>query len=59
MAKAVEENWASLLAGLVVTRDGHCVPCKYIEIVEASHPVPYVCGMRAAERIRSLVATTS
>jgi glycerate 2-kinase len=55
MAKAVEENWPGPLTGLVVTRDGHSVPCERIEIVEASHPVPDGRGLRAAERIRGLV----
>ena len=55
MAKAVEENWPGPLTGLVVTRDGHSVPCSRIEIVEASHPVPDARGLRAAERIRGLV----
>src|SRR5215469_16920772 len=55
MAKAVEETWRGLLTGLVVTRDGHSVPCKHIEIMEASHPVPDARGLRAAERIRALV----
>jgi glycerate 2-kinase len=55
MAKAVEDNWPGALAGLVVTRDGHSVPCSRIEIVEASHPVPDARGLQAAERIRALV----
>ena len=55
MAKAVEDNWPGPLTGLVVTRDGHSVPCSRIEIVEASHPVPDERGLRAAERIHALV----
>src|SRR6516164_694545 len=55
MAKAVEENWPGPLAGLIVTRDGHSVPCSRIEIVEASHPVPDARGLAAAQRIRSLI----
>jgi glycerate 2-kinase len=55
MAKAVEDNWAGPLSGLVVTRDGHSVHCDRIEIVEASHPVPDARGLKAAERICSLV----
>jgi len=51
MAKAVEENWDGPLEGLVVTRYGHNAPCKHIEIVEASHPVPDAAGMDAAARI--------
>jgi len=53
MAKAVEDHWpaAAPLSGLVVTRYGHGVPCKRIEIVEASHPVPDTAGTEAARRI--------
>jgi glycerate 2-kinase len=54
MAKAVEENWPGNLEGLVVTRDGHKVPCERIEIVEASHPVPDQRGEAAARRILAL-----
>ena len=55
MAKALEDSWLGPLKGLIVTRDHHSVPCKRIEIVEASHPVPDARGMRAAERIRAMV----
>jgi len=51
MARAVEQHWPGPLGGLVVTRYGHGVPCKRIEVVEASHPVPDAAGARAAERI--------
>lgn len=54
MAKAVEDHWAGPLEGLVVTRYGHGVPCRRIEIVEASHPVPDERGFAAAERILAL-----
>ena len=40
MAEAVEKNWHGPLAGYVVTRYGHCAPCKQIQIAEASHPTP-------------------
>jgi hydroxypyruvate reductase len=55
MAAALEQHWAEELSGLVVTRYGHAVPCRRIEIVEASHPVPDAAGRDAAERILSLV----
>jgi hydroxypyruvate reductase len=38
-----------------VTRYGYAVPCAHIEIVEASHPVPDVAGLIAAERMLQLV----
>jgi hydroxypyruvate reductase len=57
MAKAVEDNWSGALSGLVVTRYGHAVPCKRIEIVEASHPVPDQHGEDAARRMLALAET--
>ncbi len=54
MAQAVEAHWDGPLEGLVVTRTGHGVPCRRIEIVEASHPVPDSRGRDAARRILAL-----
>ncbi|PHS78726.1 MAG: glycerate kinase [Rhodospirillaceae bacterium] len=59
MAAAVEDNWPSdskdKLEGLVVTRYGHSVPTQYIEVLEASHPVPDQAGRDASERILKAV----
>ena len=55
MAKAVEAHWPGPLEGLVVTRYGHAVPCRRIEIVEAAHPVPDAAGLDAARRMLDLV----
>jgi glycerate 2-kinase len=55
MAQAVEENWPGDISGLVVTRYGHRVPCRRIEVVEASHPVPDAAGSEAAARILAMV----
>jgi glycerate 2-kinase len=55
MAKAVEDHWDGELSGLVVTRYGHNVATKRIEVVEAAHPVPDAAGRAAAERILKLV----
>ncbi|GEO39281.1 hydroxypyruvate reductase [Skermanella aerolata] len=54
MAKAVEDHWPGPIEGLVITRYGHAVPCRHIEIVEASHPVPDAAGHAAAQRILEL-----
>jgi glycerate 2-kinase len=54
MARAVETRWPDPLEGLVLTRYGHAVPCRRIEVVEAGHPVPDIAGMQAAERILAL-----
>ena len=55
MAATVEAHWPGPLSGLVVTRDGHSVPCRRIEVVEASHPVPDARGREAAGRILAAV----
>ncbi len=55
MAKAVEDHWPGPLAGLVVTRYGHAVPCRRIEVVEAAHPVPDQAGQAAAQRMLDLI----
>src|ERR1035437_5094390 len=55
MARALEDHWPGPLEGIVVTRYGYEVPCQRIEIVQAAHPVPDAAGLRAAERIFSLV----
>ncbi len=56
MAKAVEDHMPEPLSGLVVTRYGHAVPCRSIEIVEAAHPVPDAAGAAAARRLFDLVS---
>jgi glycerate 2-kinase len=38
MAAAVEAHWNGPLEGLVVTRYGHGVPCRYIEVIECRPP---------------------
>jgi hydroxypyruvate reductase len=55
MAKAVEDHWPGPIAGLVVTRYGHGVDCKQIEVIEAAHPVPDEAGRQAARRILQMV----
>ncbi len=50
MARAVEAHYGAPLEGLVVTRYGHALPTQWIEVVEASHPVPDAAGLEAAQR---------
>ncbi|MGH7088287.1 MAG: glycerate kinase type-2 family protein, partial [Stellaceae bacterium] len=55
MACAVEDHWPGELSGLVVTRYGHKMPCRRIEVIEAGHPVPDLAGTEAADRILAAV----
>jgi glycerate 2-kinase len=55
MAAAVEEHFGAPLNGLVVTRYGHAVKTRSIEIVEAAHPLPDKSGRVAAARMLDMV----
>ncbi len=55
MAQVLEKSWDGPLSGLIVTRYGHAVPCKQIEIVEAAHPVPDDAGTNGARRMLAMV----
>lgn len=56
MAEAVEAAWGPC-EGLVITRYGYARPCKGIEIVEASHPVPDMAGQVATSRMLDLLSS--
>lgn len=52
MAAALEDAWPDVaLEGTVVTRYGHAVPTRRIEVIEASHPVPDENSERGALRL--------
>jgi hydroxypyruvate reductase len=52
MAAALEDAWPDVaLQGSVVTRYGHAVPTRRIEVIEASHPVPDANSERGARRL--------
>jgi glycerate 2-kinase len=52
MAAALEDAWPDVaLQGSVVTRYGHAVPTRQIEVIEASHPVPDANSERGARRL--------
>ncbi len=52
MAAAVEDAWPDAdLHGVVVTRYGHAVPTRHIEVIESSHPVPDANGEAGARRV--------
>ncbi|MBV9736045.1 MAG: glycerate kinase [Acidisphaera sp.] len=57
MASALEHAWADVaFSGLVVTRYGHAVPTRRIEVIEASHPVPDANSEAAARAMLERVA---
>jgi len=56
MAAALEDAWSDVpLSGIVVTRYGHSVPTRFIEVVEASHPLPDANSLDGARRVMEAV----
>lgn len=53
MARALEHNWSTDMEGVVVTRHGHGLPCRHVEVHEGGHPVPDAEGVIAT---RSMLA---
>ena len=56
MARAVEKYWPNDIEGIAVTRYGHGVDCRRIEVVEAGHPLPDAAGQGVASRFLSAAA---
>ncbi len=56
MAAGLEAAWPDVaLTGVVVTRYGHAVTTRRVEIIEAAHPVPDANSERAAQRVLAVV----
>ena len=57
MVKSIEENTDIILSGAVVVPYGYKIESKYIEILEASHPLPDKNSVYGAERILELCSS--
>lgn len=56
MAAALETAWPDVaMSGVVVTRYGHAVPTRHIEVIEANHPVPDANSEAGARRVLEAV----
>jgi glycerate 2-kinase len=51
LAASFEELWGCPLGGVVVTRYGYGAVCKYIQVLEANHPVPDAAGLLASKAL--------
>lgn len=60
LAAAFEDLWDAAghgrLSGVVVTRYGYAAPCRYVDVVEAAHPVPDVAGLDASAALMGAVS---
>ena len=59
MAFEVETRKSGELSGLVIVPYGHRVICKYIDVIEAAHPIPDAAGVAAARRMLELATSLS
>jgi len=59
MAKQLEDHWGEPLEGQVIVPYGHGDACRWIEVIEASHPIPDDAGIDAAAAIFSSVSNLS
>lgn len=58
MAACVEtQRPETELSGLVITRHGHSVATRHIDVVAAGHPLPDAAGLQAAQRLLDLLRT--
>ena len=51
MARSFEQYFEGPLTGTVVTRHGYNVECEFINVIQASHPIPDETGVTAAKII--------
>lgn len=56
MAQALENAWKAPMEGLVITARHHSARCRWIEVLEAAHPVPDAAGFEATRRMLELVS---
>ena len=59
MAKELESRWGGPLEGRVLVPYGHGADCRWIEVIEASHPVPDEAGRIATAKILESVSGLS
>lgn len=51
MARELERHWPGPLRGCVIVPYGHAVACRFIDVIEASHPVPDESSVAATEAL--------
>lgn len=59
MAQAIEEIFGNRITqGIITTKYGHSLPCKYSEIIESGHPIPDQKGLDGSKKIQDLLKTS-
>ncbi len=59
MARELENAWQDPLEGRVIVPYAHATACRWIEVVEAAHPLPDKAGLEATTGILNMVSGLS
>ena len=57
MALELEHSWGAPLEGTVIVPYGHTVACQYIDVIEASHPIPDQSSVAATTALLDCVSS--
>ena len=58
MAREFENNYEGPIEGLVVTRYGHYVKTRFVDVIEAAHPEPDKNSLLASKKILNIAANS-
>ncbi len=59
MAYELERHWSGPLRGTVIVPYGHSMACRFVDVIEASHPIPDEAGVAATRVILDQVSELS
>ena len=57
MAKIIEKKWGGPLEGVVIVPYGYSESCKWVKIIEASHPMPDEAAVEATTKLINAVSS--
>ncbi len=56
MAMIIEKKWGDPLEGIVIVPYGYSESCKWVKVIEASHPMPDIAAVEATAKLINAVS---
>ena len=56
MAMIIEKKWGDPLEGIVIVPYGYSESCKWVKVIEASHPMPDIAAVEATTKLINAVS---
>ena len=56
MAMIIEKKWGGPLEGIVIVPYGYSESCKWVKVIEASHPMPDVAAVEATTKLINAIS---